>query len=780
MSDSNFNLKSLAAILLGGVALPLLLPASQALAACALTSATPTLDTVECIGNTTVGSLPVPAVPISTQLILGADGNAATINLTANLPIFVTGPAGTFFGLDTANTGAPSSIIGVGTAVQVLSLNGADIRIGQNSVGGGLNANIIGLSGNGISAIASGAGGVSITTAPGTLVSGLLEGINVTVVDGDANITFNGDVRTTTPASFYDIAVRSTGAGNINIGGAGTVLAGGITALSAGTGDITVSGSGNTIDLINGPGINAVANGGNITINRSGFIVGALDGVTATTVGAGNITISTVGDVTGNDGFGLRTSVANGLATINVGAGSTIRGSAGPISPTGLTNINNAGTLSFVNSAIGVTNWATTTLNGQGGALAIDVNSVAGTADRLTVSQLTGTNLISVANVGAAGLISTPIPILTATNLAGGATVAAAQTPGIIDYTILQSGNTFSLASTVNTSVASATPTSIDAMLTALNTGFFQNASAFLSEPPDPGKNQWNGGLWIRLANGRNDISSTTTAFNATGAASSPAKVRADFDGFQTGVDLGVANVEGTGWNTHLGVTAGLVSLRTNDLILSNITSQANVPFIGIYAAVTGHNFFVDAQLREDFYALNLTNPAAFLNNSGLSGTAVAANASAGYRFDLPSAWFIEPSVAFMYSSLHMDSLRVGLDPSGTSFGTLDFNPFESALGRAGARVGTTYVFEQAELALQPFVTGSVWREFAGDTNTTFSAGASSVPLSVTRIGTFGQVGVGVSGQVLKTGLLGFLRGDYRFGEKIEGYAVVAGMRYQF
>ncbi|PNG26734.1 autotransporter domain-containing protein [Methylocella silvestris] len=780
MSGSNFSLKRVAAILLGGVALPLLLPASQALAVCTLTSVTPTLDTVECTGSTTVAALPVPAVPISTQLILGADGNPATINLTANLPVFVTGPAGTFFGLDTANTGAPSSIVGSGTGVLVLSLNGADILIGQNSVGGGINANITGINGNGINAIASSVGGVSITTAPGTLVSGLLEGISVTVVDGNANVTFNGDVRTNTPASFYDIAVRSNGAGNINIGGSGTALAGGITAVSAGTGDITVSGTGNTIDLVNGPGINAVAASGNITINRSGFIVGALDGVTAVTGGAGNVTISTVGDVTGNNGFGLRTSVVNGLATINVGAGSTIWGSAGPISPTGTTIINNAGTLSFVNGATGASNWSSATLNGLGGALAIDVNSGAGTADRLTVSRLTGANFISIANIGAAGLISTPIPILTATDLAGGATVSAAPSPGIINYTVLQSGNTFSLASSVNTSVASATPTSIDAMLTALNTGFFQNASAFLSEPPDPGRNQWNGGLWIRVANGRNDISSTTTAYNTTGSASAPAKVRADFDGFQTGVDLGVANVEGTGWNTHLGVTAGLVSLRTNDLILSNITSQANVPFIGIYAAVTGHNFFVDAQLREDFYALNLTNPAAFLNSSALNGTAVAANASAGYRVDLPSAWFIEPSVAFMYSNLHMDSLRVGLDASGTSSGTLDFNPFESALGRAGARVGTTYVFEQAELALQPFVTGSVWREFAGDSYTTFSAGASSVPLSVTRIGTFGQVGVGVSGQVLKTGLLGFLRGDYRFGGNIEGYAVVAGMRYQF
>jgi hypothetical protein len=52
--------------------------------------------------------------------------------------------------------------------------------------------------------------------------------------------------------------------------------------------------------------------------------------------------------------------------------------------------------------------------------------------------------------------------------------------------------------------------------------------------------------------------------------------------------------------------------------------------------------------------------------------------------------------------------------------------------------------------------------------------------LAVTRIGTFGQLGLGVSGQVLQTGLLGFVRADWRFGQNLSGYAVVGGMRYQF
>jgi hypothetical protein len=516
-----------------------------------------------------------------------------------------------------------------------------------------------------------------------------------------------------------------------------------------------------------------------VTINRSGFIVGAFDGVFASTTGPGNVTITTSGDVTGNNGVGVRTSVGTGIATLNVGAGSTISGSSGPLAVTGTSIVNNAGALNFVNGATSNTILNTTTLNGQGGRLAIDVNAAGGAADRLTVTTLSGNTVIEAHNIGG-GLIAAPIPVLVATASSSGASVTANSGPSLINYSVLQSGNTFSLTSSVNTSVASAAPAGIDAILTSLNTGFFQNASAFIAEPPHPAPNQWNGGPWVRFSGGQNDVSATTSAQNPTGSAFAPSKVRTNFNGFQTGIDLGVANVENTGWNTHLGVTAGQVLLNTNDLLLSGVNSSSQVPFIGIYGAVTGHGFFADFQVREDFYGLKITNMAASLSNENLNGKALAANVSAGYRWDLPQSWFIEPSGALMYSQLHTDTLTVKLDPVGTSTGSLNFQPFNSLLGRLGFRVGTTYVLDQFQLALQPFGTASVWREFEGSTLTNFVSGASVVPLTVTRIGTFGQLGLGVSGQVVQTGLLGFVRGDWRFGQNLSGYAVVGGLRYQF
>ena len=108
-------------------------------------------------------------------------------------------------------------------------------------------------------------------------------------------------------------------------------------------------------------------------------------------------------------------------------------------------------------------------------------------------------------------------------------------------------------------------------------------------------------------------------------------------------------------------------------------------------------------------------------------GKAMAANAAVGYRFDLPSSWFVEPSVAFMYSRLAVQSLGIGLNSTSSTFGTLSFNPLLSALGRVGARVGTTYLLQSLQLELKPFLTASVWREFAGDGRTSFSTGNASI-----------------------------------------------------
>src|ERR1700730_19367107 len=98
----------------------------------------------------------------------------------------------------------------------------------------------------------------------------------------------------------------------------------------------------------------------------------------------------------------------------------------------------------------------------------------------------------------------------------------------------------------------------------------------------------------------------------------------------------------------------------------------------------------------------------------------------------------------------------------------------------------------------QPCAEVSGWHEFGPNANSNFATcpglapGQScaffggAVPVivsaasSTSTFGTFGQYSLGVSGQVVVTGWLGFARVDYRDGPNLQGLSGTGGIRYQF
>ena len=121
--------------------------------------------------------------------------------------------------------------------------------------------------------------------------------------------------------------------------------------------------------------------------------------------------------------------------------------------------------------------------------------------------------------------------------------------------------------------------------------------------------------------------------------------------------------------------------------------------------------------------------------------------------------------------------------------GTAQINAITSTIGRAGLRFGTT--LESGNIVYQPFAAVSVWHDFAGNITGTYQScpncifaggapGSVTGNLSTTNVGTFGQYSVGVSGQLVHTGWLGFVRLDYRDGDRLESLSGTAGIRYQF
>jgi opacity protein-like surface antigen len=347
---------------------------------------------------------------------------------------------------------------------------------------------------------------------------------------------------------------------------------------------------------------------------------------------------------------------------------------------------------------------------------------------------------------------------------------------------------------------SAAVSSSLAGAISNVNTIFLgQQGSAFVSAPPNPIPNQPGGGVWGRVIGGEVTVKSTSvssgTAVSANPAANTSITTscsnsqKNDFVGAQVGQDIARLNMND--WNLHLGTTAGYLSNRANDG-LAGTSTKFEVPFWGAYLVATRGRFFADVLVRQEFYNINFNAPADGYNNQPIGARGASVTVSAGYNFDLGNNWFIEPSAGFVYSRTKVDSFNSVGSPGFLVSGTNSINDIESELGRLSVRAGTTVTL--GNWILQPFATANVFHEFAGNVTANFSTFPNSLffnppvgpPVSFTqttstsRIGTYGQYSLGLAGQLLNTGWLGYVRIDYRNGNNLDGWTGNAGVRYQF
>ncbi|MBV9970193.1 MAG: autotransporter outer membrane beta-barrel domain-containing protein, partial [Xanthobacteraceae bacterium] len=369
--------------------------------------------------------------------------------------------------------------------------------------------------------------------------------------------------------------------------------------------------------------------------------------------------------------------------------------------------------------------------------------------------------------------------------------------------------------------------------VTAANTAFLTQSTAFVSAPGNPPKDSEGAGIWIRGVGGELELKNTTqvsgnigaaagailgvpiTTSAGSGATSCLSTFHQTFAGFQLGQDIARLNI-GDGWNLHLGTTAGYLE-TSGDITQGNIqggafNSSTQAPFLGTYAVLTKGSFYVDGLLRYDYFQTNLNSPTANIFDEKIDAHGLTLAASTGYNYKLPnSQWFVEPSLGVVWSKETVNPINTSSPLAAASLGTFTFpgigtitlpgfaaanysgttqvTDIDSLIGRAGVRVGTT--IETGNLVLQPFAAASVWHDFSGNItahysscpNCFFSLGnpnTLSATLTTNNIGTFGQYSLGISGQLVNTGWLGFARVDYREGSNMNGLSGTGGIRYQF
>ena len=85
-------------------------------------------------------------------------------------------------------------------------------------------------------------------------------------------------------------------------------------------------------------------------------------------------------------------------------------------------------------------------------------------------------------------------------------------------------------------------------------------------------------------------VSNATTACNNSQHES--------FAGVQVGADI--ARLNWSGWNVHLGTTAGYLGSKSTDN--NGFSDTFQVPFLGTYLVATKGRFFADLMVRQEFY----------------------------------------------------------------------------------------------------------------------------------------------------------------------------------
>jgi hypothetical protein len=429
----------------------------------------------------------------------------------------------------------------------------------------------------------------------------------------------------------------------------------------------------------------------------------------------------------------------------------------------------------------------TGTFTGGGSAnMAFNLSAAAGLSSRLFSTGNSGTTTVNFTNVGGPVVAGGPTPVIVNNGGAGTGTLNAIGGAGLGNYGLvnvsLQSfGNgNWDLVRTANTAAIAAPGSSIIAALSAVDASFHQATSPFVSSPQSQEPGKWWGGVWSRASGGQ--VTTKATAFDGFTGMPVPMRVKTTFDAYEVGVDTGGLNINGTGWNVHYGVMAGEVHASANELVNTPATSMKfNVPFFGAYMVLTHGAFFADATYRHDWHDDSVTNAAANLGNATLHGHGNSVSSSATYHIDLQNNWFAEPSVGFGATLSEFGTLQTNANQQslGIASGAISFDSINSLLARTGVRVGTTVPVSQS-LVVQPFGTFSVWHEFDDNSRSVFTQPGFADAVTVNRVGTFYQAGVGMSGQIINTGWLGFVRGDFRWGDRIDGTSIIGGLRYNF
>jgi len=428
----------------------------------------------------------------------------------------------------------------------------------------------------------------------------------------------------------------------------------------------------------------------------------------------------------------------------------TLEDGATSMSLEGLERFDNAGQVSLVNGRTGDVFAVDGTLNGSGGTLAVDLDVVGRTADRIDVGALAGTNALELDLVGRGSLLGmSGIRVLTSDGAQTGNELVLAQGSrnlGFVGFRLAYDGlDSWTLESDLadEAYLAAAVPAGVrDIWRQGV-----QSVSTHLTATHDEVDAN---GVWMQAVGG--DFEGTSNLSHALG--SRELEWQGNHHGVQAGAEMTIGH-----WRA--GVTGGF-GKATMDLGGAEDT-QLDSLNLGLYARYTNAGWFANAVLRGDRIDVETNWNSIGLQAQG-DGSAIGYEVEGGRRFPLAGMW-IEPYV-------RVASIDVSLPDQDGASGDVHWEDSVVSTGELGLRIGT-----DGWSGVRPYASMSIAREFGGNDETLYKLGFDSVRVSDDGERAFGRFAGGAEWSIGRVDLYGEI--EARVGD-MEGVGGRVGARIRF
>ncbi len=221
------------------------------------------------------------------------------------------------------------------------------------------------------------------------------------------------------------------------------------------------------------------------------------------------------------------------------------------------------------------------------------------------------------------------------------------------------------------------------------------------------------------------------------------------FGGIQAGFDVwGRETVEGVLDRAGLYVGYGTITSNIKGAyagLAGNVDMNAYT--LGGYWTHKGASgWYTDTVLQGTFYSTDARS--IYGEHITPDGWGLVASLEGGYAFQLGNGFSLEPQAQLAYQ-------KVSFDRGQDTFGFFYFDESASLRGRIGARLVKDWMLGDANNAhrISTWLRANLWHEFKGDGRTVVSTldGLNQASIPSPLGGTWGEIGVGVSGQVSKT-----------------------------